>query len=111
MIEKLLRRAFGVGRHYHCFHAEYGVDRIEFYLALKVRGLICPRCRRGGEVIRKGSRCRCLQTLPIGFQAVYLVTEVARCQCHRCGGVFEIHPPLPGHRCARRASLKSSWIG
>jgi len=109
MFQELLQRAFGVGRHYHCFGAEYGWGRIEFYLGLKAQALICPRCRRTGEVIRKGSRCRCLQTVPIGVQAVYLVTEVARCQCRRCGGIFEIHPPLPGRRCALRASSKSSW--
>lgn len=111
MIQELLQKAFGVSRHYHCFHADYGVGQIEFYLSLKARALICPRCRKNGEVIRKGSRCRCLQTVPIGLQVVYLVTEVARCECHRCGGIFEIHPPLPGRKCATRASSKGSWTG
>ena len=109
MIQKLLQKAFGVSRHYHCFQVGYELGRIEFYLEVKAQALICPRCRTRGEVIRKGSRCRCLQAVPVGLQAVYLVTEVARCQCHRCDVFFEVHPPLPGRRCAIRASSKSSW--
>ena len=109
MIQELLRKVFGVSRYYHCFGAEYGWGRVEFYLQIKARALVCPQCRTSGEVIRKGSRCRCLQTVPIGLQAVYLVTEVARCRCRRCDVIFEVHPPLPGRRCAIRASSKSGW--
>lgn len=107
MIHKLLQKAFGVSRSYHCFGAEYGWRRIEFYLEIKASALICPRCRTRAAVIRKGSRSRCLQSVPIGLQAVYLVTEVARCQCHRCELVFEVHPPLPGRRRAIHASSRS----
>lgn len=109
MIQKLLQKVLGVSRHDHCFGAEYEWDRIEFYLEIKPQGLICPRCRTSRGVIRKGSRCRYLQSVPIGFQAVYRVTEVARGQCRRCEGMFEVHPPLPGRRCALRASWRGWW--
>jgi hypothetical protein len=35
-----------------------------------------------------------VQTLPIGFHAVYLVVGVPRCQCNRCKHLFEIAPPF-----------------
>ena len=53
MIQKLLRKAFGVSRDYHCFQVEYELGRIEFYLEVKAQALVCPRCRTPGEVIRK----------------------------------------------------------
>ena len=34
-------------------------------------------------------------------------SEVARCRCPVCELLFEVHPPLPGRRCAIRASSKS----
>ena len=109
MIQKLVQKAFGVSRHYECVRVDYEWRRIEFYLGIKAQGLICPRCRTSREVIRKGCRCRCLQAVPIGFQAVYLVTEVARCQCRGCDGIFEVHPPLPGRRCSIRANSRGAW--
>lgn len=109
MIQHLLQKAFGVNRNYECFHLEYGEHGIEFYLGIRDQALICPCCRTSAEVIRKGSRWRCLQTVPIGFQTVYLVTEVGRCQCHRCDGIFEVHPPLPVRRCATRGNWRSLW--
>ena len=108
MIQKLLQKAFGVSRCYRCFGAKYGWGQIEFYLELKPQALICPHCKTSEEVIGKGSRYRCLQTVPIGLQAVHLVTEVARCQCRGCDLIFEVHPPLRARRCATPASLRSS---
>ena len=43
-----------------------------------------------------------MQTLPIGFHAVYLVVGVPRCQCNRCKHLFEIAPLLPGLRALHR---------
>lgn len=71
---------------------------VQLFLDLKSQALVCPRCGLADEVIRKGRRCRCLQTVPIGLKPVHLLTEVARCQCERCDVIFEVHPLCPGVR-------------
>ena len=109
MCQTLLRNAFGVSRHYRLVRTDYQWSAVQFYLDLKAEALICPGCRTAAEVIRKGRRTRVLQTVPIGLKPVYLVTEVARCQCRRCALIFEVHPPLPGRRCAIRASSRRWW--
>ena len=110
MSQSLLQKVFGVSRHYRHVRTDFLWDAVQFYIDLKEQALVCPQCGSGDEVIRKGRRSRCLQTIPIGFKPVFLITEVARCQCHYCDMIFEIHPPLPGRRCAIRASSKSSQI-
>src|SRR5271157_2257377 len=106
MNQSLLQRAFGVSGQYRCVRVDYRWGSVQFHLELKAKALICPRCGSGQAVIRKGRRCRVLQTVPIGLKPVYLVTEVARCQCRGCGELFEIDPPLPGRRCITPASSK-----
>ena len=107
MNQSLLQKAFGVSGHYRCARVEYQWGSVQFYLDLKATGLVCPQCGSAEAVIRKGRRCRVLQTVPIGLKPVYLVTEVARCQCRRCQALFEIAPPLRDRRCIIRASSKS----
>lgn len=109
MSQSLLQNAFGVSRQYRCVRTDYLWGAVQFYLDLKEEALICPACRSAAEVIRKGRRARCLQTVPIGLKPVYLITEVARCQCRHCGLIFEVHPPLPGRMCAIHANSKRSW--
>ena len=109
MSQALLRKAFGVTGHYQHVRTDFVWGGVQFYLELKAEALVCPHCGLADEVIRKGRRCRCLQTVPIGLKPVYLLTEVARCQCRRCEATFEVHPPLPGRRCAIRISSKGSW--
>jgi Zn finger protein HypA/HybF involved in hydrogenase expression len=109
MSQTLLQKAFGVSWHYEYERTDYMDGTVQFHLALKDKALICPRCRSAKEVIRKGRRCRILQTVPIGLKPVYLVSEVARCRCRRCQLTFEVHPPLPGRTCAIRANLKR-WL-
>ena len=111
MNQTLLQKAFGVSRHYRCARVDYHWGAVQFYLELKAEALVCPQCGSAKAVIRKGRRCRVLQTVPIGLKPVYLVPEVARCQCRRCGVIFEIAPPWPGRRCITRASSKSLWRG
>src|ERR1700681_2683526 len=106
MIQTLLRNAFGVGAQYRYQRTAYLWGAIQFYLSLKDEALICPECGSADEVIRKGRRYRILQTVPIGLKPVYLVSEVARCRCQVCKLIFEVHPPLPGRRCAIRANSK-----
>jgi hypothetical protein len=106
MIQTLLRNAFGVGTQYQYERTEYLWGAVQFYLSLRDEALICPGCRGGDEVIRKGRRYRWLQGVPIGLKPVYLVTEVARCRCQGCELIFEVHPPLPGRRCAIPGSSK-----
>jgi hypothetical protein len=107
MNESLLQRAFGVSKQYRCVGVDYQWGAVQFHLELKAGALRCRACASAQGVIRKGRRCRILQTVPIGLKPVYLVTEVARCQCRRCGVIFELAPPLPGRRCITRASSKS----
>ena len=108
MSQALLEKAFGVSWHYRYERTDYLSGSVRFYLSLKDKALLCPRCETADEVIRKGRRYRCLQTVPIGLQPVYLVSEVARCQCRRCDLIFEKHTPLPGRRCVIRASSRRS---
>src|SRR5580658_3931760 len=110
MSQTLLRRAFGVSGHYRLVRTDFERGGVQFLLDLKEEALICPECRLSDEVIRKGSRCRCLQTVPIGLKAVHLLTEVARCRCRRCNLLFEVSPPLPGRTWGTRASSRSLWI-
>ena len=107
MNQSLLQRAFGVSGHYRCVRVDYHWGSVQFHLELKAEALVCPQCGSAHGVIRKGRRCRVLQTVPIGLKPVYLVTEVPRCQCRLCEVIFEIDPPLPGRRCITRASSKS----
>ena len=111
MSQALLRKAFGVTGPYEHIRTEFASGGVQFYLQLKAEALVCPHCGLADEVIRKGSRCRCLQTVPIGLKPVYLLTEVARCRCRRCEVTFEVHPPLPGRKCAIRISWRGSWSG
>ena len=107
MNQSLLQKVFGVSGNYQCVRVDYQWGAVQFFLEIKPKALICRACGSAKAVIRKGRRCRVLQTVPIGLKPVYLVTEVARCQCRRCGAIFEIAPPLPGRRCITRASSKS----
>lgn len=94
MSQSLLYHAFGVREGYEYVRTEYQHGMVEFHLAVQSRLLVCPHCQ-GREVIRKGKRFRRIQTVPIGRKPVFLVTEVPRCQCRRCGAVFEVSPLLP----------------
>jgi hypothetical protein len=105
--QSLLQKAFGVSWHYRCARVDYHWGSVQFHLDLKAEALVCPQCGSAEAVIRKGRRHRALQTVPIGLKPVYLVTEVARCQCRRCEVNFEIAPPLPGLMCITRVSSKS----
>ena len=107
MIQSLLNHAFGVRKGYEYWRTEYADGCIRFFLLLKPERLVCPRCH-SGEVSRKGRRFRELQTVPIGFKPVFLVTEVPQCECRDCGESFEIHPPLPRHMSATPAACKRS---
>jgi hypothetical protein len=106
MSQTLLRKAFGVSWHYQHVRTDFQWGGVRFFLGLKSEALVCPQCRLADEVIRKGGRCRCLQTVPIGLKPVRLVIEVARCHCRRCDLLFEVHPPLPGRRSVTPTSSK-----
>jgi transposase len=92
--QSLLYHAFGVREGYEYVRTEYRQGTVEFHLTVAPRLMVCPHCH-GREIIRKGKRFRRIQTVPIGLKPVFLVTEVPRCQCHACGQVFEVAPPLP----------------
>jgi transposase-like protein len=107
VIQTLLQKAFGVTGPYQYERTEYLYGAVQFYLRLKTQAVICPRCKSGGHVIRRGGRYRALQTVPIGLKAVYLMSEVVRCLCRRCESTFEVHPPLPGRTSGIPASSNS----
>jgi transposase len=92
--QSLLYHAFGVREGYEYVRTEYHHGAVEFHVAVEARLLVCPHCQ-GRDVIRKGKRFRRIQTVPIGREPVFLVTEVPRCQCRQCGAVFEVSPLLP----------------
>ena len=94
MNRSLLYHAFGVRGGYDYVRTLYEGGSIRFVLAVRPELLVCPQCG-SSEVSRKGRRFRDLRTVPIGLKPVFLVTEVPKCECGRCGQRFEIAPPLP----------------
>ena len=94
MEETLLHEVFGVSESYCCTGTEVkGSGDVFVAVEPLDKRYVCPRCR-SRDVIHKGRRTRRVQTLPIGFHAVYLVVGVPRCQCNRCKHLFEIAPPF-----------------
>ncbi len=98
MSQSLLYHAFGVREGYEYVRTEYPEGRIEFTWAVRRSLLVCPACP-SKDVVRKGKRYRRIQTVPIGFKAVVLKTEVPQCTCKSCGKTFEVSPPLPSPLC------------
>ena len=94
MSQSLLYHAFGVREGYEYVRTDYRQGAVQFHLAVKPEQFVCPDCQ-SRNVIRKGRRERSLQTVPIGLQPVFLVTEVPKCECAACGKRFEAAPPLP----------------
>jgi len=95
MEETLLHEVFGVSEDYCSIRTEVkGSGDVFIGVEPLDKLYVCPKCR-SRDVIGKGKRTRRVQTLPIGFHAVYLEVEVPRCQCNRCQQIFEIAPPLP----------------
>ena len=94
----MLYHAFGIRKGYEYVRTVYGDGCISFVLVARQELLVCPRCH-SDEVSRKGRRFRQLQTVPIGFKRVWLVTEVPQCQCRVCGQSFEVAPLLPQRMC------------
>ena len=105
MSQSLLYHAFGVREGYEYVRTEYQDGAVQFHLAVKQDQFVCPECD-SSNVIRKGGRTRSLQTVPIGFKAVFLVTEVPKCECKECGAKFELAPLLPRPMCATPKSSR-----
>jgi transposase len=105
MSQSLLYHAFGVREGYEYRSTSYENGEVRFHLAVKGDLFVCPICQ-SRHVIRKGGRERSLQTVPIGMKAVFLVTEVPRCQCKDCGALFEIPPLLPRPMSTTRRSSR-----
>lgn len=89
----LLHEIFGVSRSYRSSKTEVRHGGVFIAVEPLDRLYVCPECR-SRDVIRKGKRNRRIQTLPIGFHAVYLEVVVPRCQCNGCQHIFEIAPPF-----------------
>ena len=93
MEEALLHEVFGVSKSYRSTRTEVRQGGVFVAVEPLDKLYICPKCR-SRDVIRKGKRIRCVQTLPIGFHPVYLEVGVPRCQCNICQHIFEIAPPF-----------------
>jgi transposase len=93
MEDALLHEILGVSKSYRSTRTEIKDGSV--YVAVQPRDklLVCPVCQ-SRDVIRKGKRLRQVQTLPIGFHAVYLQVTVPRCQCKACHHLFEVTPPF-----------------
>jgi transposase len=109
--QSLLNHAFGVRAGYDYVRTFYENGGIQFLLVVRGELLVCSRCG-SRQVSRKGRRFRELQTVPIGFKQVWLVTEVPQCQRLACGQRFEVFPPLPRRtpriRTGSKPSLRAS---
>jgi transposase len=105
MSQSLLYHAFGVREGYKYVRTENHDGAVLFHLAVKADPFVCPECG-SRDVIRKGSRERSLQTVPIGFKRVLLVTEVPKCECKGCGAKFELAPLLPAPTCTTPKSSR-----
>ena len=106
MSQSLLYHAFGVREGYDYVETLYQDGCIRFVLSVRPEWVVCPACG-SQEVNRKGRRFRELRTVPIGLKPVFLVTEVPKCQCARCGKRFEVSPPLPRRMSATRTGSKA----
>jgi transposase len=93
MEDALLHEIFGVSRSYRSTGTEIKDGGVYVAVEPQAKLLVCPACQ-SRDVIRKGKRLRQVQTLPIGFHAVYLQVTVPRCQCKACQHLFEIAPPF-----------------
>lgn len=93
MEETLLHGVFGVDKTYRSLGTELKDGEVIVKVEPTNELFVCPACG-SRDVIRKGRRTRRIQTLPIGFHAVYLEVEVPRCGCKGCERVFEIAPPF-----------------
>lgn len=105
MSQSLLYHAFGVREGYEYVRTDYDDGAVQFHLAVRQDQFVCPECK-SLNVIRKGARQRSLQTVPIGFKAVFLVTQVPKCQCKDCGAMFELAPLLPRRMCTTPKSSR-----
>lgn len=105
MSQSLLYHAFGVRKGYDYVRTLYGEGCIRFVLTARQELLVCPRCG-SAQVKRKGRRFRELQTVPIGWKRVWLVTEVPQCECLGCGQSFEVSPLLPRPTSSTRTGSK-----
>ena len=105
MSQSLLYHAFGVHGGYAYVRTVYDPGCIRFVLAVRPEMLVCPACG-STEVSRKGRRFRELKTVPIGLKPVFLVTEIPKGKCRRCGHRFEVAPPLPRRMRATRTDWK-----
>jgi Zn finger protein HypA/HybF involved in hydrogenase expression len=107
MSQSLLYHAFGVREGYDYVRTEYHGGAVAFPLSVRADQFVCPGCG-SRHVIRKGGRERALQTVPIGLKAVFLVTEVPKCECKDCGAKFELAPPLPRRMCITRTNWRTT---
>ena len=89
MSTSLLYHGFGIVG-YRYIRTEYREGDIIFTVSRKKFGLRCPVCK-SKKVIRRGSIPRWFHSLPIGKNATYIRTEVARVECKDCKvGLFRL---------------------
>ena len=88
MSTSLLYHAFGL-KNYDYIRTEYSGGDILFHIKPRKRLLVCPECR-SCEVIKYGHFERKIRTVPVGLKPVFLLIEVPRVRCLKCGAVRRI---------------------
>ncbi len=96
MSTSLMYHAFGlVG--YDYIRQTYVSGSLIFHVQPKAKMLRCPSCK-SKNVLRRGESERWLRTVPIGFKPVWLVVNVPRVECRKCGCVRRIDIKIANKR-------------
>ena len=99
MSTSLLYHAFGL-KDYEYIRTYYQEGAEYFRIKPKKKLMVCPHCQ-SPKVIRRGSKERKIQTIPVGLKPVFLIVDVPRLECLLCGSLrrmtLKIAEPFRGH--------------
>ena len=74
---------------YDYVRQDFVAGNVLIYVRPKAKLIKCAQCKHR-HVIRKGNCERWLRTVPIGFKPLWIVVDVPRVQCRKCGCVRRI---------------------
>ncbi len=97
MSTSLLYHAFGV-RGYRYRKTEYVGGMVAFHVEAQSSVCRCSACG-GEEVVRRGSTKRWFRSVPIGGKLTWIVVDLPRVECHRCGLVRQVKIGFAPPRC------------
>jgi len=96
MSTSILYHGFGLRSQQHQ-KTDYVDGEVHFYVTLKPKHIRCPVCGTR-QVIRHGTKIRCLRTVPIGRKPVKIMVSVPRLECSRCEVTRRVQPPFTQKR-------------